>query len=224
MGLQLIGQGGELLQVDAKHRASRVSLRPHDVGTLGGYRLVAISGAIAASLAAGAALFSFRWGDATRKCVLDDIQIGVFVDATITTAVPFLFDAVFLRTFTASDTGGTSIALTGNQAKVQTDMGTSLVTDMRIATTAALAAGTATPDGVGFAAAVGASGTTVGVQTGISLTSLYRPIAGVEHPISFAQNEGFRIRNQFGGPATGTFHIVVMVSWSEMASFNNAAL
>lgn len=223
MPLQLQGNNGVTWEVDTKHRAGRNSLRPLDVGSLGAYRVAMLSGSIAATLAALSPLFSLRWSDATRKLVLHDLQVGIVVDGTITTSVPMELEAILARSFTASDTGGTAISVAGNNQKMETGFGSSLVGDLRMATTAALGAGTRTLDGQPIGAAFAVSGTTAPVQA-LPLTSIYRPIAGVEHPVVLTQNEGLIIRNGVTGPATGTFRVLVMASWSEVASYGNAGL
>lgn len=224
MAIPIIGQSGETLQVDVKHRALRASLRPLDVGAFGGYRISALSGVIAATLAANSPLFSFRWGDATRKAVIHSISAGIIVDGTITTAVAMILEAMFARSFTVADTGGTALTLTGNNGKEETAFGTTLASDIRMATTGTLTAGTRTLDTQGFGIVVGGSGTTAGALTAIPVQPLYNPVPGVEHPIVLTQNEGFIIKNSVAGPATGTFRLAVAVAWSEVASYNNAGL
>lgn len=224
MAVAIIGQSGETLAVDAKHRALRSSLRPLDVGAFGAYRMSALSGSIAATLSANSPLFSFRWSDATRKCVLNSINVGIVVDGTITAAVAMALEAVMARAFSASDSGGTALTLTGNNGKEETSMATTLLGDARIATTGALTPGTRTLDTQGFGIAVGASGTTAGTLIALPKIPLYLPVPGVEHPIVLAQNEGFIIRNIPTGPATGTFRLAVELAWSEVASYNNAGL
>jgi len=224
MALIIAGQGGQQLQIDTKHRAARVSQRPIDVGANGAFRIDALSGQIAASLAANSPLFSFRWTDATRKCVLTDLQVGIIVDGTITTAVAMALEAVIARSFTVSDTGGTTLTIAGNNGKMQTTMASTLTGDARIASTGTLSAGTRTLDAQGFGMAIGGSGTTAGAGTALAMTSIYRPIAGVEPPVVFDQNEGFIIRNMLTGPASGTWRFAVMAAWAEVASYNNAVL
>jgi hypothetical protein len=224
MGIQNIGAGGVVGQIDTVHAAGRMSLRPLDVGGRGGYRLTALSGSIGATLAAAAPLFSFRWGDSSRYAVLHDVQVGAVVNGSITTAVALVLEAALARSSSASDTGGTALTLSGNNGKNKTGFATTLLSDARIATTAALSAGTRTLDTQGFGLALGGTGTTAGAVTPIPMQSIYRPIAGVEHPIVLAQNEGFIVRSVNTGPATGTFQIAVLVTWSEVTSYDNALI
>jgi hypothetical protein len=221
MGLKHTGYAGIDDEVDARHRAGRVSLRPHDVGALGGYRVTALSGQIAASLAAGSELFQLRWTDATRKFVLHELQVGVVVDGTITAAVPIVLEAVVARAWSADGSGGSALTLTGSNGKMESGFGTTLVNAARIASTAALTVGTKTLDVQGFGIAVGGSGTTAGASTPIPMAGIFEPIAGVEPPLVLSTSEGFIIRSVLGGPATGTWRLAVFAAWSEMTSFNN---
>lgn len=223
MGMQIIGQSGELLAVDAKYRALRSSLRPLDVGANGGYRMTALSGSITATLAAASILFALRWGDATKKLVLHEINVGVLVDGTITTAVSQMIEAVVARAYTASHTGGTALLPSGNVGKTRTTMASSAVTDARMATTAALGGGTVTADAQAIGLAFGPSGTTA-PQAPIAMQSIYKPHPGAEHPVVLDQNEGLLIRNVLTGPVTGTFRLAVMLAWSEVDSYSNAGL
>jgi hypothetical protein len=220
MALQYEGQSGVLGQIDTKHRAARVSLRPLDIGSLGAYRLSALSGSIAATLAAASPLFSFRWTDATRKGVITRMRVGIVVDGNITTAVPIVLEGVVARSFSASDTGGNALTLTGNNNKLSTDMGTTLVGDARIANTGTLSAGTRTLDSQGFGMALGGSGTTKGAQPAVAMADLFNPRAGEEQPIVLSQNEGVIVRSVLTGPADGTFRFALDMAWAEMSSYD----
>lgn len=181
-------------------------------GNLGHYRIDSETGLIAATLAANGTLFSFRWTDSTKLCVLRDIEISCVISGAITAAVHFGLDAFIARSFSASDSGGAALTLTGNNQKKLTSMGTSLVGDARIATTATLTPGTRTLDANPFAGVLFGTGTAIG-STALPKTKLY---GADEYPIIFAQNEGFVIRNPFAGPITGSFVVGVEVAWEEL--------
>jgi hypothetical protein len=186
-----------------------------------------VSGTIAAALAANAVLFSFRWGDATRLAVVTYISLR-FQALTLFTAatlVDFGFDAYVGRSFSANHTGGTAATLTGNSMKTRASMGTTLLTDLRVASTAALGGGTITLDGNAFASSIGdpqtvnpAAGTEEQLVNDPSLE--WRPdVASGEHPLVFAQNEGFVLRNRGVWPAAGTGVIAVNVRWAEVVGY-----
>lgn len=182
-----------------------------DPGILGFFEIARSSGDIAATLAANSPLFSFRWSDATYLCIPDEIRVVVTVSGVITTSVATALELVIARSFTASDTGGTALTLTGNNNKFRTSHATSLVGDARIATTGTLTAGTRTLDNSAFSHAPFVTGTAVGRP--LDTTVLYKRTD--LFPIVLAQNEGFIIRNSAAGPATGTFVVHVYVRWFE---------
>jgi len=187
-----------------------------DPGVLGLYSLGATSGSIAATLAANSPVFSFRWGDTTRLCIPDFISVAVTVNAAITTSVSMPIELVIARAFTASDTAGTAITLSTNNAKYRTSFQTSLVTSARISSTATLTAGTRTLDAQAFAVVPCVTGTTVGVALPFSsLNVLYT--RSQLFPIVLTQDEGFIIRNQSAGPADGSFQVHVQMRWFEIA-------
>ena len=102
-------------------------------------------------------------------------------------------------------------------------MASSLVAsgDVRIATTAALGAGTKTLEGASMAALAGAGplGTSTIGEIFAPGTILFRAEAGDgQHPLVFAQNEGFSIRS-VAVPATGTWTAAIQIDWTEVAAF-----
>ena len=182
-----------------------------DPGILGLYTIGVISGSIAATLAANSPLFSFRWGNTANLGIPDFISVGVSVNGVITTSVSMPLELIVARSFTASDTGGTTITLTGNNNKYRTSFATSLVTDARIATTGTLTAGTRTLDAQAEAMIPCVTGTAIGVP--LEMTTIYS--RSQLFPIVLNQDEGFVIRNQSAGPATGTFQLHVQMRWFE---------
>jgi len=227
------GASAALQDVGANTKGGRVEIRPTDMGTLGSYVVVAASGTMAAGLAGAAPIFSVRWGDATRTMVVRRVGITAKNLTTAFAAGLTLFELILARAFTASDTAGAAVALTTNNAKRRTSFGTSLVTDMRISTTATLTAGTRTLDTVMAGAARGNVpatqvnypfvGKNVVVIPGASTVAyvtdyfdLFTLDTSTEWPLVLVQNEGFIIRATV--PATGTWTFDVVVEWSEVVS------
>lgn len=224
MAIQVQGQNGVIMEVDGStFRASRVTLRPTDYGALGYYRL-ATTIPLAVTQAANGSLFSFRWGDATRFCVLYYIRLEEsMTSATATAAIIDERYQVFIaRSFTASDSVGTAITLTGNNMKKRTNMGTTLVTDIRVSAVAAgLTVGTRTLD----------ANPIMELQTmvlaAIPTANFVMPYSklldmrnGDESPIVLAQNEGFIVRGPttvFG--AAGTANLIVDIAWAEVTAY-----
>lgn len=234
MPLQLQGVSGVVVEVDGMtFRALRVTARPMDYGGLGSYRVSVVTGTLAAALAAGAVVFSARWGDPTRLAVITSLRarfqpLTLFTAATLTDHTSF--DALIARLFTASHTGGTGLTLTGNSAKMRASMGNTIFgaagSDMRIATTAALAGGTLTLDPHPFAQSIrkgnrvnpatGTEETIPPVTDGLNID--FRAGDG-EHPIVLSQNEGIIIRNRTVWPAAGTGILLVEMAWTEVAQY-----
>ncbi len=225
MAVQIQGNGGNVAEVDGtSYRALRVRNAPLDTGALGHYRLSMATGTIAAALAANAELFQFRWTDATRLCAIQKIMISAGAIAAATAAAAVTLEAAVARAFTVAGTGGATATLTGNNQKDRTSMGTTLLGEARIATTAALGAGTKVLDSQGIGNA------TIGIGTGAitvthNLTLIDRidllEQDGIEqHPLVLAANEGFVIKNgAVIWPATLTWALGVTVVWAEIAAY-----
>lgn len=218
MAIQIQGNGGTVAEVGGTtFRALRVEQRPVDYGALGIYRMALLSGTMAAGLAAGANVLSFRWGDATRLCALQRLSLdGLSGSATAFAAGFGNFRAFFARSFTASDSAGTAATLTGNNNKLRTSMGTTLVTDIRMSATAALTAGTRTLDTQSFGAYSQAFGTATSVQYATNVLLFGADIAA-GMPLVMAQNEGFVV--QATVPATGTWQFAMSFDWAEVTSY-----
>jgi len=219
MAIQVQGNGGTVAEVDGTtFRAMRVVQRPIDHGAFGQYQL-STTVPLVVTQAANGTLFSFRWGDASRICVVQSIKLEVQQTAAATATIAPVFEVFTARSFTASDSIGTALTLTGNSFKKRTSMGTTLVTDIRQSSVAAgLTAGTRTLD----AQPILQLGT---VQTITNVnTTTYSKVAdftdGSDHPLVLAQNEGFIVRGPtvvFG--AAGTANLIVEVQWVEATSY-----
>lgn len=238
------GVSGAKLEVDAATLAGRLQHRPPDVGALGYYQVSVDTGTMAAGLAAAAEVFQFRWGDATRTCVLRRIALLATHVATAFTAGAFTFDAIKSTAFSVNGTGGAALVPFGaaKTGALRTSFGATLVTDLRIATTAALTAGTKTLDSAPFAKAKGwipptginylifpamsglltaAPVATGSASHGAAPADIFKADFESKWPLTFVQNEGFSIRATV--PATGTWALTVELEWAEFlntAGFN----
>lgn len=218
MAIQVQGSSGVVAEVGGTtFRGLIVTQKPLEYGSLGVYKKSTLSGTMAAGLAAAANVYSYRWGDATRLGVVQKVTIdGLSGSATAFTAGFGSLRMFQARSFTASDTGGTAGTLTGNNSKLRTSMGTTLLTDLRMSSTAALTAGTRTLD----SEAVGQISLTFGTATSVqylNTTVLFGEDVGPEMPIVCAQNEGFVI--QATVPATGTWQFGVSTRWAEVTAY-----
>lgn len=224
MSIQIQGNGGVVAEVDGTtFRALRITGRPIDYGALGYYGIGMVSGTIAAAIGANSELFQFRWTDATRFAVIYRLVCSAGLNVAATAARLFALRAAIARSWSADGSGGTAATMTGNNQKLRTSMGTSLVGTIRMATTAALGAGTKTLDAQDIAAmatGIGTGAITAGSNLKIfDQQNLLNIDAITDHPIILAQNEGFTIRVGNAGPATMTWHLAAACQWAEVATF-----
>lgn len=186
-------------------------------GLTGSYSKTLTSGTIGAGIAANAPVFSFRYGG-SGFAVIKEINIEVVNAGTAFTAGVGRLDVFSARAFTASDSGGTAGTLTGNNGKLRTSLGTTGVSDIRIASTAALTPGTRTLDTNSIANIVMAvPATTTNYQMAGPNEVVYGRNQAGDYPMVLATNEGFVM--QANMPATGTWTFSVTVQWDEYAAF-----
>jgi len=227
MAIQIQGNGGVIAEVDGTtFRAIRITARPLNYGSLGIYRLGMTSGTMAAALGANAEMFQWRWADATNLGCVWKVSISAGAQLAATAAVAFSFNMAVARAWTGVGTGGLRAVLTGNICKLRTSMGSSLVNDAGICTTAALGAGTKTIDhatsnlgAVSGGIGTGAITTSVNINL-LDQIPLFDADGEGQMPLVCAQNEGFIIRNSpVAWPATMTWVFSVNVLWAEAAAF-----
>lgn len=225
MGIQIQGSTGTIADVGGTgFRALITTNKPYEYGALGHYSISAETTAMAAGLAANSEILQIRWTDATRLCLIQKITIEGIYATTAFAVGAIRFTATIARSFSAAGTGGTALTLTGNTNKMRTSMGTTLMGEIRVATTAALGAGTKTLD-TNFIGAINShSSAGTGAATPI-IGSIFLPSydlfeqdsADGEHPAVLAQNEGLIVRATV--PATGVWTASIRVKWAEVASY-----
>lgn len=206
---------------------------PIPIGNGGAFRLGLQSGIMAASLAANAEIYQFRYVTAASRVALIhgiSLSAAVLTLPAISTTVltgPFQIVGTIARAWTVVGSGGTRAVLTTNNSKLRTSHATSEVNDAGIASTAALTAGTKNLDGSNFGSVTGNAG---GVLTAVGVvgSAQFIPkcnlmgefLAGLAFPMVLANNEGFVLRNGASAfPATLTWTFTVEVVWSEVDSF-----
>lgn len=224
MAIQVQGFGGTVAEVDGTtFRAQRVVARPIDHGSLGAYRYGGFTGILPAALAANSEIFQFRWTHATNLAVLRKVRFSASVSTTFFAAgVPLAIDLVKVTGWTGQGTGGTGVTPAA-LLKRRTSMGSTLVAagDIRIATTAALGAGTKTLEGAAMATMLAAGPITASLNGTIFApgTILFEAEVGDgEHPLVLAQNEGFVIRS-VAVPGTGTWQAAIGLDWAEVTQY-----
>jgi len=189
-------------------------------GMLGQYSLGLTTGLIAA--ATSGELVQFQWSDPSRLAAVRKIAIGACNSTpwAAGAAVPLTFDLVLATGWSAQGTGGTSVDVSTGTGRRRKAMPASLVPpgNIRIATTAALGAGTKTLDTQPLATINGnlTNGSSVmAVAPGTALFD-YRP-AENDYPIVLQPQDGFVIRLT-SNPGTGTFFLSVSVEWDEVSA------
>lgn len=212
------GQSAADLEVENGHRAVRATLRPTDVAALGAFSVAALSGVMAAGIAANAPVFSLRYTGA-GVLLLRKLSLSIYASTTAFTAGVGNVQAYLARNYTVSPSGGAAISLAPNTGKKRTIFGGSGVGDMRVSTTAALTAGTRTLDGAPFASVVFPVPVTVNNSLIPARTALFDSKPG-EWPLVLAGNEG--VEMQVNMPATGTWLFAVDTEWEEVPVFGSA--
>lgn len=212
----VIGEGGSAQLVS---KSLKVQSMPPEFGALGHYAKALLTGTMAAGLAAAATIWSMRWNDATRFALVRRVSIEGFGVATGFAAGFWNFQLKVLRAYSAVDTAGTVATLTGDQAKLRTSMGTPLLGEMGISTTAIRTVGTRTAETNASGIASGSIGT--GGDAKIFDSAVLFDARAGEHPIvlagSGASAEGLAILATV--PATGTWQAGVSCLWGEVAAY-----
>ena len=222
MSIQIQGSGGYVAEVDQNSMALRSSLRPADLLLGGHYQISAATGIMAAGIAGASEILQFRWLSTTHVAKIRYIRITAHALGTGFAAGTVLFDATIARAWTAVGTGGGVVASTTNQTKLKTSQLSSQMAtaselngSLRVATTAALGAGTKTLDSLPVSSLISAVPTTAfnDLLTGRDGVLLDARDEDRE-PITLVANEGFVIRTTV--PATGTWTAHIVCGWQEV--------
>lgn len=215
MAIQTQGTTGNVMEVDTSFKSARVSIRPPE--SLAWLSVGAQSGAVT-GIAANGPVFSFR-NISANPILVRRVGIGFVTTTGFTAAQAVDFGLMFARAFTASDTGGTAIALTGSNTKHRTSMGALTSVDCRIATTGALTAGTRTLDTNTLAQQGGyALAATAGTTIPVGQENLFQHTAD-DYPLVLAQNEGFIIQNLTAMGAAGIGRLYVNMELAEATTY-----
>lgn len=205
-------------------RAMRVTARGVEFGALGVYAYAQVSGTMAANIVGASEIFQMRWTDATDLCLV----FGVNLESLGCTTTGFTagfgnVDLTIARGWTADGSGGTAATLTGDNQKLRTSMGSSQMGTIRIATTAALGAGTKTLDAqpIGIYAATFDTAVDRVYMPKVSMFGGVDQLAVGDtmnpYPVVLAEEEGLAMRATV--PATGTWQFGVSVNWAEVTAY-----
>jgi hypothetical protein len=224
MGIQILANGGAIIG-GGEEASVPLHIAHHPISG-NWYRVAAFTGTIAAATAANTEIFQFRFvsGTKTFALVYKVIFDGMGIVAVATALGPIGFNLFPARGWTGAGGGGTAIALTGDNAQMETAIATSQVNNLNIATTGALTAGTKTVDSTAIGQAIGAVGTgavtTYQAQgTPIPPQPLLDASGAGGMPLVLANNEGFVIRTTHVGPTALTYTAGFTVVWCEVTAF-----
>ena len=177
----------------------------------GSYSVAALSGIMAAGLGAAAEIWQLRWTSTTKLALITHLFMHASVDTTGFTAGTVTFNLFKATAWTAAGTGGGTLTLTGNNAKLDTNMASTAIGEIRVATTATLTAGTKTLLDSAHSTTVSGVGTAAGAD--ILANHDMVNVADLSHPMLLRANEGVVI--QATVPATGTWKFGVELLWVE---------
>jgi hypothetical protein len=211
MPIQVLGGAGSTLEVDPSKLAARVSLRPAEC--IGYYSVAGSSGALTGVAAAGP-VFSFR-NTGANLILLRNIRLGFIVTTAFTTAQGLAYQLLRANSFTASDSGGTALFVAGGNKHRNSMTNITSAPDIRIASTAALTAGTRTLETVGMGIGGGAA---QAVGAALNPIDILENDAG-DHPFVLAQNEGFVLTNLIAMGAAGVIQLHVAVEFMEATAY-----
>jgi hypothetical protein len=198
---------------DGSLRRSMVYSTCYPVDCLGSFGICSKSGVMTGGLAANSPIYAFRWPSATANAILKRVRLSAWGLGTAFAAGIATFDLFRATAWTVSDTGGVVDTISLQQGKMRTSLGSTLLSEIRHSSTAALTAGTRSLDvqpqdtlniGVGTVA-----------YTAIFTRSVLFDRAQGEYPLVFASNEGFVI--QATVPATGTWSFAITSEWDEVS-------
>lgn len=196
----------------------------------GSFRLVCSSGAVtilAARTATAGQVFNFRWPSSTStKAIIRYVGAKFTLTTAYGTAQETGCDMILARSFSVNGTNGTAVdvgSTVTNTGKILTGLATSLITAgcVRVATDAAITAGTHTLDANPFGILSGWSGaigdtvprSTSGAADGFG--TLWDARGANDAPLILGQNEGFILRNLILMGATGVGRWDFCVEWDE---------
>lgn len=207
------GTSAALSDVDTTFKALRTSIRPME--SLAWISVAAKSGALT-GVAANGPIFAFR-NISANPVAIRRVGVGFICTTAFTTAQIVDYSLIVARSFSASDTGGTAIVLTGSTNKHRNSMGTLTSVDARIGTTGAITAGTRTLD-TNIMAATGAFIGAIGASLAPSPSNLFAHDPE-DYPLVLVQNEGIVIQNLTAMGATGVGTAYISLELAEVTAF-----
>ena len=169
---------------------------------------------LAAATASAGFVGAMRWSNTTLRARITSIEAGLIVTTGFTAGQLVGYDIVIGRSYSVSSSGGTALTLTGDntQLRASATAEATRVADARIATTAALTAGTVTPDAQALGLDLVFAATTT---QGGRLQKFYDFTSSELGGQILETNEGPIVRNLIELGAGGTVQFWWTVAWDE---------
>jgi len=203
-------------EVDRSTLALRVSHRPQEYAVhdnIGGHYRIALTTGLTTILNAADAILSLRWTNQQFNFALLRLKAYASLTTAFAAAQETSLDIVRMLNFTANDSGGSAITLGAHCRKTLSPMNPSRISDLRIATTVALGAGTGTAESLAFGKVVLPLGNVLGAS---AEGALFEVEAGLEAPFIMSALNGFRVRIGFTQGATGVVRFTLVMDWAEI--------
>jgi hypothetical protein len=223
MSIQVLGNGGTVIGA-GEEASAPLHTNQHPIGG-NWYRYAGFTGTIAAATAAASEVLQFRFVSGTKtNALIYKIQFtGMGMVAVATAVGPLGFEYVPARSWTVAGSGGTRIATTADNLQTETALPATQASDIGIATTGALTAGTKTLDANAQGNVISGIGTgaiTVYGSTGVVPPSMLLDADGEgQQPLVLANQEGFVVRTTHVGPAGFTYTAGFKIVWAEVTAF-----
>lgn len=211
MAVQQQGFSGVVDEVDATFRARRISIRPPEI--INWNSISGVSGLLTAVAAAGP-VFSFR-NSGTNLIMVRRVAVGFVTTTAFAAAQGLYYNLIKANAFTVSDSAGTAIYTAGANKHRNSFTNIASAPDVRIASTAALTAGTRTLETAPLSTVCGTSNA-VGASMQTSLIFSHDP---GDYPLILAQNEGFVVTNGIAMGAVGVINLLVNMEFAEVTAF-----
>lgn len=209
-----------VMAVDGSFKSARVSLRPLDATvSQGSYQQGLFTGTMAAALAANSEVMQFRYTGA-NICVVNQVTFEGLAANVAFAAGALNFRLLVAQAWTVDGSGGNVAAVTTEATQLDSQY-TAPTATLRVASTAALGAGTKTLQGVtansqGIGLAIGFTAPAVPAvgQQMPKDSNFFHTSAAYDHPQILRNNEGLVVVANV--PATGTWITGFTISWTEM--------
>lgn len=197
---------------------------PYNYNDKGVYAYAPVTGIIGAGISAASEILQFRWNpaDTGLLAVIQKVTVSAAVSTTYFAAgVPLMLELVKSTAWSAAGTGGAS-PTTAALLKRKTSMASTAMVagDLRIATTAALGAGTKTLETYAQGNVISGAPITSSLSGQIFAPGtplLWPDVASGEHPLVLAATEGFSVR--VTAPGTGTWTAAFQIEWAETLQY-----